>query len=64
MSEQTPEQRAFERRWKSENKDRKDKFDTWLARSDIWGEDGYEQPCVHIEWLYFKKGVEWARKKK
>lgn len=55
---------AFERHWKAENKDKLKKLATWLARSDVWGDAGYEQPCVHFEWLYFKKGVEWARKQK
>ena len=60
----SPEQRAFERAWKKQNMDRRDKFDTWLFRSDIWGSGGYEQPCVHFDWLYFKAGAAWARKQK
>ena len=58
------EQLAFERCWKRENPDRRDKFDTWLVRSDVWGADGYEQPCVHFEWRYFKAGAAWARRQK
>lgn len=65
MSENlSSEQRAFERHWKSHNRDQKAKFDTWLARSDVWGDDGYEQPCVHFDWLAFKAGAAWARKQK
>lgn len=64
MSSIPKEQRAFESCWKSENKDQSKKFRTWLAKSDIWGEPGYEQPSVHFEWVYFKRGIEWARKQK
>lgn len=60
----TKEQLEFERVWKRRNPDRKGKLDVWLKRSDIWGSNGYEQPCVHFDWLYFKEGARWARKQK
>jgi hypothetical protein len=62
MEQLTKDQRAFERFWKRQNKDRSKKFDVWLKRSDMWGANGYEQPSVHFDWLTFQAGAKWARK--